>query len=234
MRIKVLIPNSGMDRNTLKSREKMLSQAVSSTTVISVDCIQSGPKSIESVTDEVMAGPQVIEAAIRAEKEGFDAFVIYCFSDLALTAIQENVSIPVVGPGEVALAAADMLSNKFCVITTVEGNVSRTFRRLSQSPIAQRKMRSVRALNIPVEELRENPSVTCSYLEQVCAKAVEEDGVDTIVLGCLGLAQYGKSIEAKYGIKVIDPAFLALAWAELSVRLNLYPSRGSVAEYGGR
>ena len=82
MRIKVLIPNSGMDRKTLNARETMLSRAVSTETEISVDCIQSGPVSIESVTDEVFAGPLLLQEAIRAEREGYDAFVVYCFSDL--------------------------------------------------------------------------------------------------------------------------------------------------------
>lgn len=89
MRIKVLIPNSGMDRKTLNARETMLSRAVSTETEISVDCIQSGPVSIESVTDEVFAGPLLLQEAIRAEREGYDAFVVYCFSDLAITALRE-------------------------------------------------------------------------------------------------------------------------------------------------
>ena len=79
MKIKVLIPNSGMDRDTLKARESMLSRAVSSGTHISVDCIPGGPISIESVTDEVMAGPYLMEAGRQAQREGYDAFVS-CFS----------------------------------------------------------------------------------------------------------------------------------------------------------
>ncbi len=193
----------------------MLSRAVSTETEYSVDCIQSGPVSIESVTDEVFAGPLLLQEAIRAEREGYDAFVVYCFSDLAITALRENVDIPVIGPGECALAAADILSNKFCVITTVEGNVSRTYRRLMQNPITQKKLSSVRALNIPVAELRDDPDATCVYLKKVCAEAVAEDGIDTVVLGCLGLAQYGEEVEKECGVKVIDPAFVALGCAEL-------------------
>ena len=209
MRIKVLIPNSGMDRKTLNARETMLSRAVSTETEISVDCIQSGPVSIESVTDEVFAGPLLLQEAIRAEREGYDAFVVYCFSDLAITALRENVDIPVIGPGECALAAADILSNKFCVITTVEGNVSRTYRRLMQNPITQKKLSSVRALNIPVAELRDDPDATCVYLKKVCAEAVAEDGIDTVVLGCLGLAQYGEEVEKECGVipKDMDAAY---------------------------
>lgn len=209
----------------------MLSRAVSTETEISVDCIQSGPVSIESVTDEVFAGPLLLQEAILAEREGYDAFVVYCFSDLAITALRENVDIPVIGPGECALAAADILSNKFCVITTVEGNVSRTYRRLMQNPITQKKLSSVRALNIPVAELRDDPDATCVYLKKVCAEAVAEDGIDTVVLGCLGLAQYGEEVEKECGVKVIDPAFVALGCAELAARLTLKPSRRSVAAY---
>lgn len=233
MKIKVCIPNSGMDRETLDARERMLSAAVSVGTEISVDCIESGPVSIESNTDEVMAGPLLIRAARRAEAEGFDAFVVYCFSDLAVAAIRENVSIPVVGPGEVAMAAVEMISNRFTVITTVEGNISRTTRRLMLCDTAARKMSSVRALNIPVVELRENPNATCEYLKKVCGEAVAQEGIDTVVLGCLGMAQYGDELERSLGVKVIDPAFLALGWAEMAARLNIRPSRRSVAAYKG-
>lgn len=227
MKIKVVIPNSGMDRDTLNARESMLSRAVSPGTQISVDCIPGGPISIESVTDEVTAGPYLLEAGRQAQREGYDAFVVYCFSDLAVDALRENLSIPVIGPGAVALAAADMLSNRFTVVTTVERNVSRTLRRLKQNPICREKMAGVRALNIPVAELRDDPKATIRYLSKLCQRAVEEERADTLVLGCLGLAEYGDALEQEFGIKVIDPAFLALAWAEMAARLNLRPSRRS-------
>ena len=62
-------------------------------------------------------------------------------------------------------------------------------------------------------------------------EAVAEDGIDTVVLGCLGLAQYGEEVEKECGVKVIDPAFVALGCAELAARLALKPSRRSVAAY---
>lgn len=221
MRIKVIIPNSGMDRAVLDAREAMLSRALSPDVRVSVDCIPEGPISIESNTDEVLAGPQLLRMGRQAEREGFEALVVYCFSDLAVDALREQLHIPVVGPGEVALAAADMLSNRFTVITTTDGNISRTRRRLMKNRVCREKMTSVRALDIPVAELREDPDATRRYLEQVCLRALEEEGIDTVVLGCLGMAQYGEAIEEKYGLRVIDPAFLAAAWAELAARLHL-------------
>ena len=72
MKIKVIIPNSGMDRKTLDSREEMLSAYAWPGTEISVDCIPGGPESIESAYDEVLASPYVVEMSLQAEKEGFD------------------------------------------------------------------------------------------------------------------------------------------------------------------
>lgn len=231
MKIKVIIPNSGMDRKTLDARELMLSRALSKETSVSVDCIAEGPYSIESNTDEAIAGIQVLKECIKAEKEGFDAIVIYCFSDLAIDAARENVSIPVIGPGEVALAAADMISNHFCVITTINENIPRTERRLMKNKVAKEKMTSVRALNIPVVELRNNPEITKKYLEKVCTEAINCEHIDTVILGCLGMAQYGDTIEHKYGIKVIDPSFTAVAYAEMSARLSLRHSRKAYPKY---
>lgn len=231
MKIKVIIPNSGMDRVTLDSRERMLAQAVSPGTTLCVDCIKSGPDSIESHTDEVLAGIQTLEECARAEKEGFDAVVVYCFSDLAVDAARETVRIPVIGPGETALAAADLISLRFTVATTVTENVSRTKRRLMKNKIAREKLAAVRPLDIPVVSLRQDPQLTERYLERICRAAVDEDGADTVLLGCLGMAQYGSGLEGTFGIKILDPAFLAVAYAELAARLALVPAGGLYSKY---
>lgn len=221
MKIKVIIPNSNMDRITLNSREHMLSRVLSSDTSISVDCIESGPASIESHYDEILASIPLIKQSIKAEKDGFNAIVIYCFSDVAIEAIREKVSIPVIGPGEVSMAFADMNSNKFTVITTIDDNITRTRRRLMKNDIAVKKMASVRALNIPVVKLRENPEITKEYLWKVCEESLIEENIDAVLLGCLGLAQYGSDIKDKLGILVIDPAFIAVTYAEMCIKLEL-------------
>ena len=231
MKIKVIIPNAGMDRETLDSRERMLSAALSEGTEISVDCIEEGPDSIESNTDEVLAGREVLRLCVKAEQDGFDAVVIYCFSDLAIQGARELVSIPVIGPGEVALAAAEMVSVRFAVITTVRGNVSRTERRLMASSIAREKMKAVLPLDIPVAALREDPDATIRYLKRTCEKAVTDYHVDTVILGCLGMAQYGEELEKEFGIKVLDPAFLAVGYAEYAARLGIVPSRKASPSY---
>jgi len=231
MRIRAIIPNSGMDRATLASRERMLAAALAGDTEISVVCIRRGPESIEHNTDEALAGAEVVKEVVRAEREGFNAAVVYCFSDLAVEAAREAVAIPVIGPGEITMAIANMLGEKLCVVTTVADNIPRTERRLRKNAAACQKLVSVRSLDIPVTDLRNDPDSTQRYLEAVCRRAVDEDGADTVVLGCLGLAQYGGYLEKKYGVTVLDPAFIAVAYAELCARLHILHNRRAYPAY---
>lgn len=221
MKIKAIMPDKAMDRETLDQREIMLSKAISADAVISVDCIKRGPDELDCNTDEAFAAAELVKESIKAEKEGFDAIVIYCFSDVGLDAVRENVSIPVIGPGETTLSVASMLCNRFTVITTESVNIPRTYRRLMRNGIAREKMTSVKALDIPIGELRTNPKATGEYLMEACRKAVELEQADGIVLGCLGMAAYGEDIEKKLPVKVFDPAFIAVAYAEMCVRLGL-------------
>lgn len=96
--------------------------------------------------------------------------MIYCFSDVGIDAIRENVRIPVIGPGETSLAAASMICNRFTVLTSESINIPRTYRRLMRNGIAREKMAAVRALDIPIGELRTNPEATEKYLKAVCKK----------------------------------------------------------------
>lgn len=221
MKIKVIMTDKAMDRKTMDDRERMLSAAVSEGVAISVDCIKKGPDELDCNTDEAFAAPELVKESIRAEKEGYDAIVIYCFSDVGIDAVRENVRIPVIGPGETSLSAANLLCNRFVVITTESANIPRTYRRLMRNGIAREKMTSVRALDVPIGELRVHPEATGAYLKRVCKRAVEEEQADGIILGCLGMASYGGMIERELPVKVFDPAFIALAYAEMCVRIGL-------------
>ena len=114
-----------------------------------------------------------------------------------------------------------MLCNRITVLTSESINIPRTYRRLMRNGMARDKMVSVRALDIPIGEVRVNPEATKNYLRAVCKKAVEEDHADGIILGCLSMAGYGEELEKELPIKVIDPAFVAMAYAEMSVRVGL-------------
>lgn len=224
-RIKVIIPNAGMDRETLNQRESMLSVVLHEKTHLSVDCIKTGPRSVESSVDEMLVGREVLEEVVQAERDQFDAVVIYCFSDPALYAARQLVSIPVVGPGETSIAIARFLGHKFSVITTLNENIPRIEMRMRDLGLEKLSLVSIRDLGIPVFDLRENSEYTKARLMEICTKAIFEDGAQMIVLGCLGLAGYGQPVQDKYHIPIIDPAFVSVGMAELLTKLKIRHSK---------
>ena len=153
MKIKVIIPNSGMNRTTLNEREKMLSAYAWPGTDISVDCIDGGPESIESSYDEVLACPYIVDKAIKAEKDGYEAIIIYCGSDPAVSAVREVVKIPVIGPGKISKLIASALGYKFSVLTVLDSCVVRDREAVYEKGFEVKKLASVRAIGIPVSNV---------------------------------------------------------------------------------
>jgi allantoin racemase len=69
---------------------------------------------------EMLNESQIVEAALTAEREGYDAVALACFYDRALRAARSVVDIPVVGLSETAMLVACSLGHKFALIALNE------------------------------------------------------------------------------------------------------------------
>lgn len=78
------------------------------------------PNMIVSTYIQYLHLGQVIDNAIRAEREGYDAFVIGGMRDLGYTELREVVDIPVLFISEVSYHCATMLAEKFAIIHSDE------------------------------------------------------------------------------------------------------------------
>ncbi len=225
MKIKVIMTDKATSKETMRAREEMLQAAVSKDVIISVDAVKDGPDELDNYTDEAFCAREMIREGIRAEKEGYDAIVIYCFSDCAIDALRENVSIPVIGPRRASMAVAETMCDRFMLITTADENVHEMYRVMAEDAVARAKMTSVRPLNIDISNVRVDPTETIKRIVDVTKKAIEEEHIDAIVFGCLSFASYGSMVEAELPVKVLDPAFIAVAYAEMCARLGINHSR---------
>lgn len=227
MRLKVIIPNAGMQPETLRSRERMLKEVAMPDTQVSVDCIDRGPESIESNYDKVLAGSYIMEKVMAAQEQGFDAVIIYCGSDPAIEAARECVNIPVIGPGKIAMLLANDLAYNFSIISTLELSVPRDVEYVRMAGLDVTRLKSVRCLNMPVSNVRDDLEASYQALLAAGRKAVEEDGAHALVLKCLGMAGLGRRLQSDLGVPVIDTAFVTIKYAELLVTLGLSHSRKS-------
>jgi len=235
VKIKVIIPNVGIDEKALERRKKMLSKVTMSSTELSIECIESGPRSIESYYDEALALPSLLNQAKRAEKDGYDTIIIYCGSDPGLEALREILSIPVVGPGRLALLIASELSLTFSVIVPLKEVVPIVKEQIKKVGVDLSRVASIKSVEIPVSEIKpicdiEGPieeSRIFKALLYASESAVKEDGAHAIVLHCLGMAGFGEILQQRLGVPVIDPAFLAVKYAEMLAILKLSHSKRS-------
>jgi allantoin racemase len=160
----------------------------------------------------------------RANREGYDAVVIACFSDPALDAAREISAIPVVGIEEAAMHVAAMLGHKFSILTSLPRRVPTRDLHLRLRGV-EASFASAPVLDMPVLEMDADPEKTKARALELARKAVAEDGAEVIILGCAGLAGYARDIERELGAVVLDPTAVAFKMAEAFVDLGLRHSK---------
>lgn len=208
--------------------EEILRQFAAPDTEIKAAHIEWGPDSIESEYDLIYSAPFVVKLAEEGEKEGFDGIVSYCFVNPGVDAAREAVNIPVLGSGEAAVNLALNLGRRIGIITILP-NLLPVIRKQNQDYIFTGKIVSVRNINVPVLGLYTDEQLLEKLYEQAC-KAVCEDGVDVLVLGCTGLGGIAKDLNKKLiqnniNVPVIDPAGASVKMLEAIIGCNLRHSK---------
>ncbi|MET3292859.1 UNVERIFIED_CONTAM: allantoin racemase [Brevibacillus sp. OAP136] len=215
MRIKVINPDYGMADETLRDRERMLSAIARPDTEISMDCITETRVSIDSALDVVLAGAEIVKRVIEAERDGFDAVVLYCLSDPALAACREVVSIPVIGAGQVSMLVAASLGYRFSILITSEERLPEKEESVRYTGVDPSRLLSIRSVSIPGGDPRKDIPATVKLLIDAAEQCVKADKAQVLILGCLSFAGMGPEVAEATGVPVVDPAFAAINMAEL-------------------
>lgn len=222
IRIFVINPNTSVSM-TKHIREEM-SKIKRSDTVLNVMGAQNGPETIECAYDEALAIPPTLELVKKANREGYDAVILACFSDPGLEAAREISEIPIIGIEESTFHIAAMLGAKFSILTPRKERIPSRRQHVHMKGLDY-FLASVRSLDLSVAETDANPKRTKKRVLEVAQKAVEEDGAEVIILGCAGMAGYAPEIEKKLNVKVLDPTAVALKIAEAMVDLGVVHSK---------
>lgn len=222
MRIKIINPNT-----TWSMTEKIgaCARAVArpGTEVVAVSPAM-GPASIESHYDEALAVPGLLQEIAAGERDGVDGYVIACFGDPGLKPARELARGPVVGIAEAAMHLASMVGARFSVVTTLGRTMGQAWH-LAEIYGMQRFCANVRACELPVLELEVPGSNARERITDECRRALAEDGCDTLVLGCAGMADLCEHISQALGVPVIDGVAAATSMVESLVLLGLSTSK---------
>ena len=219
MRIKVINPNTSAEMTTLIDG---CAKAVAGpgTTVVAVSPTM-GPASIESHYDEALAVPGLLDEIRHGDPA--DAYIIACFGDPGLDAARELAPGPVIGIAEAAMRTATYVARSFSIVTTLGRTMGRAHELVDRYGV-RAYCRSVRACEIAVLDLDTDPDAAKRILTE-CRRAIEQDGAESIVLGCAGMADLCSELSAELGVPVIDGVVAAVAVAEGLVRIGVSTSR---------
>lgn len=185
----------------------------------------AGPKSIEGAFDEAVSMLGTLEQVLT-RIDDVDAFVFACFSThAAIDATRELSGKPAVGIAEASMALASLVGHRFSIVTT-----SPRWKPLLEDAVRkygyETRCASVRSSGLAVLDLEALPrEQVIERLVSESRRAVQEDGAETIVLGCAGMADLEARLRATLAVPVVESVAAGVSLACTLVRLGLGTSK---------
>lgn len=192
-----------------KRDEEYLTSHLPKDVEFSIECLDDGYETIENEFHAAVNGAILIAKIQKGIEEDVKGIVIDCFDDPALEEIRDIVNVPVAGVGRTTLYAASTVSDKVGVITTDREGEIVLEKKLSSLGL-ERIVSSITSLNLSVEDLMVSEKNLLEKLVEAADEMIEQNGVDTICLGCTCFNyiadSFREEIRKKHkGIKVFEP-----------------------------
>lgn len=134
----------------------------------------------------------IIERAIEAEREGFDAAVVGCFADPGVLEARATVNIPVIGIAEASMLYSGLLGRRFAIVTLNEPSCVPGMEDMialygMQSRAIPNPVRLIKTSNYDVfTKGMQNPMLVAEDIMER-AKECVADGANVVIVGCNGL-----------------------------------------------
>ena len=190
---------------------------------------RAAPKNYVSNSDMALAEIGMLEAGLKAESEGYDAVCIDTMSDSGVAALRSELSIPVIGPGRVAMLTAMMLGNRFSIVTMWDRWRHLYEKTLNDLGLAH-ACTSIRSLDVVPDNQRllsGKEGDIFPVLADLARKCFEEDRADVIILGSTTMHQAHAYLAETLPVPVINPGPLSYALAAQLLGLGLTQSRAA-------
>ena len=201
-----------------------LSPVIRADTDVQIRHLAGCPRNIDYYVPKHLVETEIIRTAVQAQEDGFDAFVIGCCYDPALTPVRELLDIPVVGPLEASASLTRMFGHRFAVLTDHHKAVPE-IEDLLRSYGLDQNCRRVEALGWFVDDMVGNPAAVASDTSERVRQVMAATGAETVVLGCtIVSACYELAQQRGQGQQdtpsVINPNLMAVKVAELFADLS--------------
>ncbi len=227
MKILIINPDYGMTQEEMALRCRILEEYTAPDTQLAMMCPQSSGVELNSALDVVLAAPEIVQLAADGQNAGFDAVVLYCFSDPVIDACREALRIPVIGGAQASCLSALNVCRSFGVILADEARLPEKKLFLRTLGVSPERIGQIAAVNLNGISPWADRETTFKKLLACGQKMMRETHAEAIVLGCLSFLGLAEPLSRVLGIPVIDPAVAAVTTAESIVRQRLFTSKVS-------
>lgn len=227
MKILIINPDYGMTQEEMSLRCRILEEYTAPDTQLAMVCPQNSGVELNSALDVVLAAPEIVQLAADGQNAGFDAVVLYCFSDPVIDACREALRIPVIGGAQASCLAALNVCRSFGVILADEARLPEKKLFLRTLGVSPERIGQIAAVNLNGISPWADRKTTFKKLLACGQKMMRETHTEAIVLGCLSFLGLADPLSRVLGIPVIDPAVAAVTTAESIVRQRLFTSKVS-------
>lgn len=227
MKILIINPDYGMTQEEMALRCRILEEYTAPDTQLAMVCPQNSGVELNSALDVVLAAPEIVQLAADGQNAGFDAVVLYCFSDPVIDACREALRIPVIGGAQASCLAALNVCRSFGIILADEARLPEKKLFLRTLGVSQERIGQIAAVNLNGISPWADRETTFKKLLACGQKMMRETHTEAIVLGCLSFLGLAEPLSRVLGIPVIDPAVAAVTTAESIVRQRLFTSKVS-------
>lgn len=172
---------------------------------------------------EFLNTPQVIDNAIKAEREHYDAFAMTCMLDPGYYELREVVNIPVVLPLEANCHIACLLAPKFALVAHNDIILRRQTNYVKHLGLGERLVPTP-AFNVSLPTLLkgfDDPEPVLTEVKKIAIKAAE-NGADMLISLCgnLTMILVSQGITEIENIPFMDSVATAIKAAELLVDMK--------------
>lgn len=224
MKIKIIEPVIRTNNtDLLPGEEEYIVSSTPNDTEVHIQYLDFGSESIESVTEQSHAIPEILRIVNESEEDDFDGVFIDCFADPGVFPSRELARIPVVGGFIPSMALASTLGENIAILATSK-NFRKNLEKTVKSSNFNNSIVSLNYLDLTVLELLDREK-TLKKLVESCINIVERDNADVIVLGCtvmFYLVDELRDILHNKGCKVqiVEPKRSGIKFLSMMVDMN--------------
>ena len=149
-----------------------------------------------------------------------DAFIIACYEDTGIDVIRKMTSRPVIGIGEAAFYTANIIANKFSIIT----NLSASHEALKNNLIKydlDNKCVSLKSIEVPILDMETMSKLNIKKLEGEINRTIVEDNPEAIIITSPGILNLTKIFSDRFNIPIVEGVTAAATLLETLSKQNL-------------